>query len=51
MPPSPMDRRFEVDEESRVCAKEQIREVYSDAKTSVLTYRQRDCVVQYICEV
>ena len=28
-----------------------LKAVYTENKDAVLTYRQRDCVVQYICEV
>ena len=41
----------QADLEARKRTRSKLPSIYSDAKSSVLTYRQRDCVVQYITEV
>lgn len=46
-----MERVFLAEQESRSAGKAKLRSIYSNGAPSVLTFRQRDCVVQYICEV
>ena len=40
-----------VDARIRETVRVGLKGIYTDKKDAVLTFRQRDCVVQYICEV
>ena len=48
---SPLVRARAADAVARAEAKATLKDVFTDQKDAVLTFRQRDCVVQYICEV